>query len=387
MKNLIDVEGNGQINFEIWVDTQTPSDRRRKHSYPYRFVNIVELWRSIIKLFKEEYPDVLYPIETFVFLVCSIVSDFTKKFHKYVNVSCTTLWNRFSELHHYDKEGKSKNGKGHLLFEASRKDKIKKDRKTKKETITKFEDIIVNRGKYRKVNDSFIGILNDAITLPHTIETAMPNYDRIWQIDVDTQKCNLFFYFLCQKKMVNTYSLIGISNYASEVPDTDVIFAMASKLKYIIENYDVNNPNLKILLESNIDHKKVKKYQLKQKKLASLKTPIPDYYGILTTSQMNTKIARIKWTLSYMQNGYKVPHYRDNFYSIDPYGSSLSHHGWKITRIPYSPNNANNTYLYVIFTDNHKIEFYEVEKTDEVFLPEYKRKIDNEIKFQLEFDK
>jgi len=102
---LREVEEGDEL--QVWLDTHSPGNKG--DNKPYRYINMVALYKGIVALFAREFPQVRYPVETFCFLAFMRKTDFVqplcsdcpeKRGHK--ECLCITdadAWNLFSELH------------------------------------------------------------------------------------------------------------------------------------------------------------------------------------------------------------------------------------------------------------------------------------------------
>ena len=209
-------EGEGKEEMDIWIDTQTPSDARKNNNRSYRYIHVTKLYHSIISLFAKEYPSITTPIETFIFMVFSLKTDFTLGFHKCLGITHLQVWNTFSELHHPRPQvdetipninRPSQNGltpmKPKSLSRNGSTVSKKDNNKDQDAGFIMFQGSIPNKGIKRsslRLWDStgMDDILSDAIK----VEYDHSNED-IFLFRIDVEKWTTFFSLLCQISMIN----------------------------------------------------------------------------------------------------------------------------------------------------------------------------------------
>lgn len=427
MKRLINPETKEiDDDIGIFVDRQTPTMKRKNISNAHRFVNIKELYYSIIKLFNTEYPTIAYPIETLLFLVNSLNTDYTDRLgDKYLGITRSVVWNVFSELHHrgYTSNNeylKDEEVTGYIVFDKA--GKKKSDKLTiKRSTVIHYSDKIRN----------VLG--GDAIVCTYCEETTE------YKIHLDFDKIEQFFYFLCQLKLVDDMKSIQVHSNnttsnskavnsrtkketAFEIkpyyPDHNVLFIYANDILSNIAKFkDTKNATLnastKILLLNN-DNKtggvvnknknitpppkrKVvstnmldKSYrpiiadigpaisftptnqQLNQLKLADLASKnIPDRYSIPTRLQMKGRIHRINWILGFWQNATISNDFAKCYLNKSTMDQRLSIHGWQAKPLPPNAINVNCSYYKQLYKSallgNMPVIVFAVEETDNIF--------------------
>lgn len=189
-------------NFSLWLDTQTPQDKKMGVSRLYRFIDVKCLYYDILDLFALEYPEIKQPIETLVFLVYSLETDFTLPFDGALKVGVKTLWNTFSELHTPLKRLRSH---GYLMFNDFLHDELAKGVISEKDRAKQS----AQRAKERSptLPTECFGMLNTALT--YTYCEALDTYDIIF----DTVACQRFFYLLCQFRVCQDLVGLGYSAF------------------------------------------------------------------------------------------------------------------------------------------------------------------------------
>lgn len=185
-------------DFTLWLDTQTPQDKKMGADRLYRFIDIKCLYYDILDLFALEYPNVKQPIETLVFLVYSLETDFTRPFDGALKIGVTTLWNTFSELHTPLTRIRSH---GYLAFSDFLHDELAKGAPTEKEKAK----LVPQRAKDRTPSLPLecFDMLAKAIT--YTYVETHDTYD----IRIDTVACQRFFYLLCQFRVCQDLASLG----------------------------------------------------------------------------------------------------------------------------------------------------------------------------------
>lgn len=332
--------------YEIWLDTRSPNFSQSIKEY--RFINIILLYKSIVKFFSDEFPLVKQPIETFCFLVFSLKTDFTMKFSPSLQINPAFLWNWFSQLH------------------SNKPDYIPFNEKT---------------GPIKRVPCSkhkLEGLLNSAV-----------QYDMIKRRYVlKHQSIARFYYFLCQMKLMDLRKEIGLSNgyydygkdvvvgweelliYGKEVQERLILFkqfqlekeeegerffqtlkrpssgeekegekrlkpssGILKKISISISERDDDEPspfNKEVSVSTKpalAGHMKnyMNKYAKKLQQM-SKRESTNEYYGILNENDMFCRIYRIEWYLSYCTDGWRNLLDCTERAKHDP---SLSQWGWK----------------------------------------------------------
>lgn len=346
MKRMIDPEtGKVDNDLEIWVDTQTPTDKGRGITRDYRFVNIKGLYHAIIALFKEEYPTVENPIETFLFMVNMLATDFTNRLgDKYLGITRLVVWNTFSETHSQSKDG-------YIVFSRQKKDRSK---------VVHFP---VNA--YQLLSGDAIKVVYNEETLEH-------------RIILDMVQCEKFLYLLCQQAFVKdmiklkaiqskTYYYADHDNLLVHVKDLMLSIA-AHKAKQIEEENQSTATLLGgksfIVPQQSTQTKNVSSSSSKKtgsigpavsftptdtqrfydkSVLATLCTKaIPEMYSIPTRTQMKARICRLDWVLNYIQNGTVSKHASTSYDASLPFDKDQSLYGWQSVPLDIEGNNLVN---------------------------------------------
>ena len=223
MKSLLPFEQG----LEVWLDTQTPNDRKMGASRLYRFINVKELYNAIIDLFEREYPDVKNPIETLVFLVYALETDFTSGFDSCLRVTPPLVWNTFASLH-------TVTGVEPILFNAHIYDPLANEAK---DTSVKMG---VKRSGERQCMYplKWRGVLNDAVTYGYD---AMQDQ---YEIVLDDVKCQSFLYLLCQLRVLDDLSALGYTQFDKKkglhrtyIPTSDELFIWTGEIEAKLEAY------------------------------------------------------------------------------------------------------------------------------------------------------
>lgn len=190
-------------NFSLWLDTQTPQDKKMGISRLYRFIDVKCLYYDILELFALEYPDVKQPIETLVFLVYSLETDFTLPFDGALKVGVKTMWNTFSELHTPLKRIRSH---GYLMFNDFLHDELAKGVVAEKNRA-KQGPLRPPKERSPTLPNECRGMLNNALS--YTYCEALDTYD----IQLDSAACQRFFYLLCQFRVCQDLVGLGYSAF------------------------------------------------------------------------------------------------------------------------------------------------------------------------------
>lgn len=197
---------------EVWLDTQTPKDRRMGLSHPYRFINVIALYNAIIELFEREYPEVKNPIETVVLLAYSRETDFTAGFDSSLRVSDATIWNTFSALHTPEEVMRER---GYVLFNTNGFDELAIVGNIKKEQTRERDAAKIGMKRSEKMPfcpypSKWVGILKEAVVYGYDLLQ-----DR-YEIEVDDVACQSFYYLVCQLKILNDLDALGFSQFSKK---------------------------------------------------------------------------------------------------------------------------------------------------------------------------
>ena len=234
MKSLLPFEEN----LEVWLDTQTPSDRKNGGSRVYRYINVKELYNAIVDLFDREYPSIQNPIETFVFLVYALETDFTSDFDPVLRITPELVWNTFSALHTCPEVLQST---GYLLFNGHMYDEVAavgtkreehRDREMAKMGVKRSEDRVC------PYPSKWVGVLSSAVMYGYN---ALSDEYNIVLEDVKVQS---FLYFLCQFKVLDELTSLGYTqfdrkkkkaNHCTYIPTKDEIFYWTGEIEAKLE--------------------------------------------------------------------------------------------------------------------------------------------------------
>lgn len=385
MKRLVDpLTHKIDPSIVIWLDTQTPGDKCKFISRPYRFINVSLLYERIMTMFKEEYPTITCPVETFIFLVHCMDTDFTTRLgHTYLGVTRRVVWNVFSELHHV----KGFPDTGYIVFDTASSVK-KKERCKTYNYSPKIHNILgSNGGRPGAIYCQLYNIGDESVTLKH------------YNVGFDMDRCEEFFYFLCQLKLIDDMSLLKMHNSKLQTSvkpfyvDPATLFIHAQdiltnlskfKEKKALE-YDTTIKNLLDSVDCGVDDIPTKKPPsttiLKKPVTTSSFRPnfssigpaikfvpqdrpmdtigmnklstrnIPPYYGIPMRLEMKARLCRMAWVMNYIQNG-TVCNYFTTCYGepgeLDP---SLSKYGWTNKIVKPTTKNINSSYYQHRFND------------------------------------
>ncbi len=220
---------------EIWLDTQRPTDKTFEVSKPYRFINIKALYFAIMDLFKEEYPTVVNPIETFIFLVCALETDFTDDFGPALRITPKVVWDTFSELHSAKLTTNTEDGTitrtkadSFIRFNAAMYDE-QNPTKTSLKDKDKVGVVIRSKPGEAVLPRELYDILSNAVQYKYEEKTDFYN------ITLDDFKCQQFLYFLCQFRVIDDLVALGNKEYDKKkamyrkfITNRDELFALAT---------------------------------------------------------------------------------------------------------------------------------------------------------------
>lgn len=399
MKRFINPQtGKIDDSFELILDTQTPADKHNGISRPYRYINIKKLWIRMNEFFHQEYYTLKNPIETFVFLVNSLKTDFTSSFHSYLRITPRVIWDAFSELH-YTPLKKPLSQKtvedGYILFnDSSPSDKtvVSLKRSNKSNYTSTLRHVLDDAIKYECNNKTYHYILN-------------------------TVQIEKFFYQLVQIRLVNDMASLGyrqfqkndiLSKNKAYIASPSDLFIYANDLTTKIEEYRKNltssssnehysnlfnnkptlNKNFQPLFSmgspktttaTTTTPVSVSMPQLNKKQQEFLKKlsskDLPFQFGIPTEKQMKARIYRINWILEYYQNGGLDSKYGRNYGDVINMDHNISLWGWICEHIRKpTMKEYNSTYLYSKANDTHDMysgtmpfHLFTTKETDEIF--------------------
>lgn len=237
-------------HLQVWLDTQTPVDRKNGLSRPYRYIDVKALYYAIITLFAKEYPSIKNPIETLIFLVYCLETDFTGGFDKYLTVTPRSVWNTFSALHTPLEVTKEK---GYIVFNDTMYDEtafVATGKKTKESESAKM-------GTKRSIERYFAypshwhSLLSDGVVALYNRDTD--HYD----ITLNDVPCQTFLYLLCQFKVLDDLAGLGYTQFSKKpakggallhqqrtyIPNGDELFIWISTIEGQLEQHRHNCVN------------------------------------------------------------------------------------------------------------------------------------------------
>ncbi len=324
---------------EVWIDTRSPSDKANAPPRPYRYINVKALYYALLDLFAREYPSVQQPVETFCFLVFSLLTDYTKPFAGCLAVGARQVWNTFSELHSVVTRQE-----GYILFTD------KPDAKTLK------------RQKLSQYSSQLHQILGQAV-----------HYDRKSRHFVLQQEpIARFYYYLCQHRVMHTRTQLHMPTpevktalrtqelllYARNLAERLDAYRTGGGSGDYEEEMQVEAVTPQQMFDSPTLPTKLSGVELQRflrenaAILASLtRKPTPPLYGVPSRQQMAARIARIAWYLKYCRHGWQsLRHISDTV-----------HWGWRETETPI----CNSTYNEARRTERGDYKYYATSEYDD----------------------
>lgn len=343
MKRMIDPEtGKIDDDIEIWVDTQTPSDKSKGNNRDYRYINIKGLYNAIIALFKEEYPTVSNPIETLLFMVNMLNTDFTTRLgDKYLGITRRVVWNVFSETHSQSKDG-------YIQFSRKKKERSKV--------------IHYPANACQLLTQDSIRVVYNEENLEH-------------KIILDMAQCEKFLYLLCQLSPVD--DMVKLKMIKSQSPrfyyaDPDVLLIHVKDLSLLLASHKSQqeasqNQSTSILLGGKsftVPSQPTQKEKTKSKKeigpaisftptetqryydktvmLSMCTKPIPAMYSVPSRGQMKARLCRLDWVLNYIQNGTVSKHASTSYDAALALDKDQSLYGWRSVPLDIEGKNMIN---------------------------------------------
>lgn len=277
---------------EIWLNTD--ASMGFKDAKSYRYINIKALYFAIIDLFAKEFPSIFSPIETFIFLVFSLKTDFTLKFHSCLNIGPAMVWNTFASLH-------ASNGL--------------------KDGFIRFGNVLKRSGNPIK-KLPLTNILSSAVRYDYSNKTFQLDYKSVSQ----------FYYFLCQGALLSVRSKLKLpvnpvqtlispyelQLYAKEIMERLYYYEKGSLPLNIDNNQDItmnmifDNPALSSLI---YEENEMKEYIKNNKDALAcvLKKKPPSLYGIPTQEEMKRRILQRVWYMNYCRDGWSSRHVASSF--------------------------------------------------------------------------
>lgn len=279
---------------DVWLDTQTPADRANGISRPYRFVNIVTVWRELIRALKEEFPTLKNPLESFIALVFCNNNDYVEAFAPQLKLGPATIWNFFAQ-NLADTAG---NGTYPSFSTPGKRDKVSP---------------AFPRELRGKLNDWVITTTEPAASL------GTPVTHRV--LALRSKPALVFFYGLIQR--------------------SPLVTGMAKQFKDQTQWARDSMP-----YESN--HEALLESIAELSQLAANNATTKDYTAPLlfvpTVESMKARLARINWTIDYYFNGWKSVAYETNWFENN---GEYSRNGWSAVDVTGSPEGSPvSQYLY-----------------------------------------
>lgn len=396
-------------SFELFLDTQTPADKNSGESKPYRYINMKKLWMRMNEFFRQEYYTLKNPIETFVFLVNSLKTDFTQSFNPHLRITPRVLWDAFSELH-YTPLKKSEHSGGGGASIPVKQEKTADDgyilfcnTPPKKVSTTGETTTMIKRSNKPHYTSCLRHVLDDAIKYQFSSTT------HTFHFMLNTSQIEKFFYLLTQTKLVNDMALLGYRQFQKNdilagnkayIASPSDLFIYANDVMTKIEHYrkesTYNKSNehfhnlfspLKPSLDKSFKPKlagessenkigigqTTKKQQEFLKKLSE--KALPSQFGIPSEKEMKARIYRIHWIMEYYQNGGLAAKYGKNFMDISNMDHNLSVWGWKCDHIKNPVmKDYNSTYHYSKSRDSHDMHtatmpfyLFTIKETNDIF--------------------
>jgi hypothetical protein len=281
---------------EIWLCTDASMDN--KESKPYRYINIKLLYFSLIALFSKEYPSVFSPVETFIFLVFSLKTDYTEKFPSCLNIGPAKVWHTFAMLHTY------RASNDYIPFSHVEKRKL---------IVTKRSPLV--------------NILSNAVRYN----------EKSGQFELDQDAISQFYYFLCQDALLSVRKDLKLPAdpcltvikshelqlYGKEIMEylqyyrTDQVVLPNNKVASDITMEMIfDNPSLASQLYGENEIKLVVSKNKDTLSKLDKKDP-PPLFGIPTEEEMGRRIQQRAWYMTYCRNGWQSRHISDSYRDYD----------------------------------------------------------------------
>lgn len=362
---------------EIFIDSQTPSDRASQVSRPYRYVNVRALYEAILDLFAREYPTIEFPIETLTFLAHLGRTDFSKPFDPFLRISPLRIWNLFSELHHPED---TKNGGGaYITF---RKKPAVEGSKAMQGAVKRgytYMDGVERCSKRVYASDMSNVLGSGALICMYDSETE------VYHLELDERRCEQFLYYLAQRRLQADLALAvarptTLAGRARRDPrvlylcEPDILLSHASDLCRVLENSRTGRSNesdvaiARLTANNNATPAPPAKHTLNKffrpqvarispaitlpptqplnlkqvSQLASRK--IPPNYAIPTRSVMQRRIKCYRWILAYLQNASVDTDFSTCYSETSPLDDSLHLYGWRDLEVVGDMELANSGY-------------------------------------------
>lgn len=346
MKRMINPEtGRFDDGMRLFVDSQTPKDKKEGTCKPYRYIDIRGLYEAILALFSAEYPCIEHPIETLMLLFHLNETDFTQELPSFLKMNWRRVWDTFSELHHVSAVDENKKNKkdepGYLTFTPT--PSIMPRHKTVETRA---------RSKIRDYPNSLLGVLGGegVITLTHTDDENI-------HFGINMARVARFMIAMCQRPLIDDMSKLKmhyrspmspalssrpyyeevtvLSLHAREILDSIKEFRQEEEMNSLLKPPPKSpvvtmNKSFKPTLGSIGAAVKTNPLQRFDKSvIVELSRKfIPPNYGIPTQSELNARLARVLWLLNYLQNG-GINNYMANTHcKTMPLEKEISRFGW-----------------------------------------------------------
>lgn len=340
VKMLIDKD-TGNVEVELWLDTKSMSCE----SKPYRYVNVVALWRAIIAYFNEEFPAVKNPVETLVFLVYCLKSDYVDKFHSHLGIGTAMLWNTFAALHHCRPSTLGY----HQYFGEHKALNLP--------LVRKRESAVCKRMR---------GVLNDALLL----NVGTVEQDSVCEVVLNEEAMSKFFYYMCEKvvnyrddtfnERLEKRSIVNNGQPASSA------WSLLARAEKLVGEIRFRKGTIDMKVEA-VPRAGTPLYTLLMKE-------VPDRFGIIGEGEMYARLARLRWIMNYLQNPTWTTHAGSWFAAT----GNLSKWGWKLTPVPNDGCGVyeNSLYIYAEHSeDKHtkkpRLAFYVASQSNKVVNSEF----------------
>ena len=378
----------------LWLDTQTPQDKAAGINRPYRYIDVRRLYLELQSLFAREYPGVKLPIQTLIFLVTALETDFTEAYPSCLKLTPRVLWNAFSELH---------GPENYILFNDSVFDDAAPEKKGKS-----AERSVIKRTDKHTLAPSLRNVLAEAVV--RQTEGVMLNH----------RACSTFFYALCQTRVRTDAQALGEWPSGVTLLDRDELFIKITHLERLIntektrvesrvaqakqsierptETKDpapknkkiklptVKKPALQFVFDDAIEMDEEKAFfnpilqpaqERKRDALGKLASEaLPPRYGVPLPGEMAARLCRQEWLMNYHMNGWRSAVFAQN---CTDRLREASRWGW--TRVSEAPHTAeaiergdfNSTYFQFEFDGREKglpVRAFQIGETVDVACPD-----------------
>ena len=389
---------------EVYIDCRSPSDKTADR--PYRYINVKALYYAWLDLSAREFPTVQCPLETFVLLVVSIKTDYTRKFAGCLAIGSKQVWETFAALH----TAPSVAG-GFLMF-------------TDDPTPLRLERSRT-ASRVASYPPTLRGLLDRAVQYDAATE----------QFQLDHRAIARFYYYLCQPPLMRARSALSLpGNDVLRAIEPVELLAYAKEVQERLEAYaalvDEREQTATLLLEhkrkadtpaetederavarrklevpgrhqpvtrtrvavdgdeaidassdeevtpqqmfdnpckpSRLAPRDMKTYLAQNEQaLATLhKKKLPPLYGLPNQREMNARISRIAWYLRYCRHGWQSRTTAQDCATRSEIDPACALWGWRETEV--TATTANTTLCEARMGDDGRLHYYAVEECDEV---------------------